>query len=287
MKKLFLIIISILLIFSLCACGANTSKNPNISEDDSGDQAELPNEEIVDEEPSDVIDSASSSNYTKDSTKGFKAYSDAYLAFSDYVTELKSKNDETLYYPTNLVITPEAHLLEYMTPLLYWQETLDDNELAAKDTVISLLTRGKNRKSVDVQKESANSYITTIETTKGEEIFVQVDYQPDIDALRLVAESNGELAMIFEYVKLADGYAAQYYYNTIIGGTYNAPTRAMCIYRAIISGNEGSCARFDDAEEPASLLDGVPDEQTFIEGATHWFTLKNDEFTGKLGDTSF
>lgn len=46
--------------------------------------------------------------------------------------------------------------------------------------------------------------------------------------------------------------------------------------------------RFDGVNvEPETLLGGVPWEEDFISGATHWFTIANGEFTGKLNGKAF
>lgn len=282
MKKLLIAIFSMMLILSLCACGANTTESPNVSAADSSNQSELP-----DEEPSEEIGGTNSTKDARGGTSGYEAFSDARLEFDHYVME-KSSEEEIVMYNQSLVLTPETEVLDYMTPLIYWGETLDDEELAGKEIVLGLLAgEGKSNQSADLQKESDNRYTMTIKTKKGEQIIIRVEYNPDSDALRLVAENNGEQALLFEYAKNGDGYAAQFYFNAVVGGTYGEQNKSMCVYKTIFSGKNGSCARFDGVEEPATLLDGVPDEQAYIDGATHWFTLKDDKFTGELNGTGF
>ncbi|WP_033117667.1 hypothetical protein [Intestinimonas butyriciproducens] len=277
MKKLLIAIFSMMLILSLCACGANTTEGSNTPSADSRNQSELPDEELFNE--------IGGTNSTKDG--GYEAFSDARLEFDHYVME-KSSEEEIVMYNQSLVLTPETEVFDYMTPLIYWGETLDDEELAGKEIVLGLLAgEEKSNQSADLQKESDNRYTMTIETKKGEQIVIRVEYNPDIDALRLVAENSGEHALLFEYAKTGDGYAAQFYFNAIVGGTYGAQNKSMCVYKTIFSGKDGSCARFDGVGEPVSLLEGVPDEQAFIDGATHWFTLKDDKFTGELDGTTF
>ncbi|NMA51923.1 MAG: hypothetical protein GX949_02800, partial [Peptococcaceae bacterium] len=219
------------------------------------------------------------------------AFSDARYEFENHAIDI-SLNEESVIYGKTLVLTPDLEVFDYLTPLHFFGETLDDEEIVVKEMVLDMLTEhSKSFRSADLQRESDNSYTMTIDTEEEEQIFIQIEYHPNIDALRLVAENNGEHGLLFEYVNTGDGYAAQYYFNSVVGvgGTYGVQekTMAMCVYKTIFSGKEGSCARFDDVEEPASLLNGVPDEQAFIEGATHWFTLKDDKLTGELDGITF
>jgi predicted small lipoprotein YifL len=299
MKKVLSGILSIVLILSLCACGVKTTDNPDISPAESSNQSELLDEEpseepdssnqweLPDEEPSEEIDDINSTKGASGDTDNFKTFWEAKMAFESYVAE-NSPEDEDEPLKLSLVLQPENGIYHFMTPLIYWGETLDDMEIVIKDAILNLFTgEKKNFKSADLKKTSDNSYTMTGETKKGEQAIINVDYYPDIDAVRLIAQSDGEQPLLFEYVRNGDGYAAQFYYNAVVRSTYNAQEKAMCVYRVIFSGNNGSCARFDDTEEPASLLDEVPDEKTFIDGATHWLTVKGDKFTGELDGTAF
>lgn len=283
MKKLLVVTISMVLILSLCACGGNKNDVANTPSDMSIGQVKLPEEEAVDE-----ADNIDSSGYNDSDSSSYETFSDAYYEFVNYITEISPK-EETVMYGQTLVLSPELSVFEYLSPLIFWGETLDDMEIEVKDITLSVVSgEGKNFVRADVEKQTENSYVMTIDTKKGEEILIQVEYFPKIDAVRLVAENNGEHALLFEYARVNDGYAAQYYFNQAIGGKYGEePIKVMCVYRFIFSGHEGSCARFDDVEEPASLLNGVPYEEEFTKGATHWLTLKNDEFTGELNGTAF
>ena len=56
----------------------------------------------------------------------------------------------------------------------------------------------------------------------------------------------------------------------------------------IFQGNNGSVARFDSInEKPESILGKTPDPAKFIQGATHWYTIQDGKFTGKLGGEEF
>ncbi len=292
MKKFFLAILTIILILSFCACRANTTEDSDIPQDDPIYEDEFPDEEVTDEEFNDeeTAKEIDGINYRKDDkggTRGYEAFSDAYREFANYVIE-KSKEEETVMNNYPKVLSPEFKVLDYMTPLMNWGETFDDDEVIQGEMFIKLFTgEGKNFRSAELQKESDNRYTMTMETKKGEQIHVQVMYYPDIDAVRLEAENSNGHEMLFEYVKTADGYAAQYYFFDMIRSSYNKHDGVMCVYRSIFSENEGSCARFEEADKPVSLIDRVPDEKELIEGATHWFTLKNGKFTGEMDGTAF
>lgn len=288
MKKIFVFILSMMLIFSLCACVANKSQSPDLpsedsSQGDSGNEVDLP-----DEEPFEESGGTNSKNDVIDGERGYEAFHDARMAFDNYIID-NSPAEETIMHSQSLVLIPDIEIFDYITPLIYWGETLEDGELAQKDIVMSVFTgEGKRFISADLQRESANKYTMTIDKDEGGQIFIQVDYRSDIDALRLEADDSGERALLFEYIRTDDGYAAQYYFSTAVGSTYGEGlTKAMCVFRTIFSGNNGSYARFDDVDEPATILDGVPDEQEFIDGATHWLTVKDNKFTGELKGTAF
>lgn len=281
MKKLFVVIISMLLIFSLCACGANKNHNADSLTENSNIS------ELADEEELEESAGQNSTKDTKNDGNNYRDFLDAWTEFSDYVSD-NSPKDENIAQYRDMVLDTEVGIDDYMRPLFYWGETLDDNELLAKDALINMFTRGGERyRSMDLQRESNNRYTMTVETNEGEQILIKVDYYPEKDAVHLLAENNGEQALLFECVNITGGYAAQYYYNAVVGRTYGALKKAMCTYRIIFSGTDGSAARFDDAEEPASIIDGVPGEQEFIAGATHWLTVKNGEFTGELNGFGF
>jgi hypothetical protein len=58
--------------------------------------------------------------------------------------------------------------------------------------------------------------------------------------------------------------------------------------KTIFDGQNGSCARFDgENAEQETLLGGVPVEEDFSGGATHWFIIANDKFIGNLNGKGF
>ena len=89
------------------------------------------------------------------------------------------------------------------------------------------------------------------------------------------------------YLNTSDrgGYAA-ILLETIIGYDRGTAIEGLCTYRTIFDGDNGSCARFDNVKRPRPS-GSVPDAESFIEGATHWFTIKDGSFTGNLGGEKF
>lgn len=279
MKKVLVVIFSLLLIFSLSACGGNENSSPPEDPDISSEPpAEGESEEIGGE---------NATGDAEDRTNIYQDYLEAWMSFSQHVLE-NSYKEEIVAQHYGKVLNIETGIADYMRPLFYWGETLEDFELLGKDAFLELITRGGERyQDMDLQRDSDNRYIMTLKTNEDDQVYIQVDYYPDKNAVQLRAEENGEHALLFECVQIPGGYAAQYYYNAVVSATYGVQTKALCAFKNIIFGTDGSAARFDDAEEPSSIIDGVPGEQEFIEGATHWITIKNGEFTGELDGTAF
>ncbi|MDD2553636.1 MAG: hypothetical protein PHP51_03590 [Desulfotomaculaceae bacterium] len=87
---------------------------------------------------------------------------------------------------------------------------------------------------------------------------------------------------------MPQGYAAQYYLETVTGMDLATPVYGWCTYKLIFAGVNGSCARFDNVSaQPDSIFGVIPDSQTFINGADQWFTLTDGKFVGNLGGNQF
>lgn len=285
MKKVLIVIFSMILIFSLCACGVDTTDNLDATSKPSENQSQRPDDDY-DDYDDEYIDSAPpvKNNGSRDS---YMDYTETRLSFTSFIIE-NSINEEAVLYNQSLVLPPELEVFAYLTPLLYWGEVLDNIELEQKEIIYPFIAgEDKRFRSIDIQRKNKNFYTATMRTDKDEQIIINVENHPGKDAVRLEAEKDGEQVLVFEYAKTNGGYAAQYYFDTVIGGTYGSPERAMSVFRVIFSGNDGSLARFDDVEEPTSLVTGVPSEQDFIKGATHWLTVKNGKFTGELAGEAF
>jgi len=279
MKKLLLAVLSILLILGLCACGGDRAEKVQTKQTD---QETAVKEDSVEERQKETNSSSSSPNQ---SGNNYQAYSEAKLAFEGYIIDKSVNEEEVIVQNQFFVFVPELKLMEYMLlPLICFGETLEAEEINVKDIILSVFTgdNGPYTKA-DLNRIDGDSYNITLETKTGDNISINISYFRKIGVVRLVAERNGEQALLFECAKNKDGYASQYYFEDDIQTSFNEYKKVKTVYRYMFAGNEGSCARFDDADEPPSLIEGVPDEETFIAEATHWLTLKNDEFTGILG----
>lgn len=282
MKKAFVLFISIMLALSIAACSGNKGDSSDVSLEDSDDYVE-----VDDDEEYENFNEGESVKITDTIKDKFKEFSDAETEFDHHVYE-NSHKVETVNLHQNAVSVTDMKVFDYILALHLWGETLDDKELAEQDITTSVF-EGEDRafRKMDLERESENRYRLIMETHDDELIISQIDYYPNIDALRLETVNNGNLELVFEYAKTNDGYAAQYYFDTIIGGTYGAPKRAMCVYKTMFSGLNGFKSRFVDVEESPSLIDGVPNEEDFIKGATDWLTIKDGNFTGQLCGESF
>jgi hypothetical protein len=139
-----------------------------------------------------------------------------------------------------------------------------------------------------IEYSEGAGYVVKGTDTDGSAMEVRATYDGDADSVRLEAYVDGDLELMFEYVKAPGGYAAQYHFINVIGIDKATPIEGLCTYRIIFNGSNGSCARFDNAEaQPESIFGTIPDAASFIEGATHWYTLTDGSFTGNLGGEAF
>ena len=285
MKKMLIIFICLMLILSMSACGGKGTDNPTTSIEDSKDHTGFDDEDF--EDSYEDYEDTNSPKLSDLNTSNFTNFSDAETEFNNHISQNSSKV-EAVYLYQNAVSITDMTVLDNTMPLYIWGETLDNEELEMQDISTSIFV-GEDRsyRKYDLERESETRYRVIKETHDGEVIITEIEYYPDLDAVRLETVSNGKLELVFEYAKTKDGYAAQYYFETIIGGSYGAPQRGMCAYKIIFSGLNGSKARFIDVEEPASIIGNVPDAEDFIKGANDWLTIKDGNFTGELAGESF
>jgi hypothetical protein len=286
-KRLLLVLLCVSLVFSLAACGEKEGY-----EDDSWDEydeeweEEEDEEAYEDEEDYEDVEGLRASGYKEGGDENYLTFLEARMKFETFLVE-KALN-EGLVTGLSAVYIPDARIFHYLTPLIYWGETLEDEELQYKEyAFLAFAGEGKSLKNPELKKESDIHYTMTMETDEDEKLFMDVKYYPDMDALRLEAENNGEKALVFEYVKIDGGYVSQYYCETQIGGTYGEKIMGMCVFRSYFSGENGSAARFDNAEIPPSIIKNLPNEEDFIEDATHWISYKDGKLKGKLAGESF
>lgn len=217
---------------------------------------------------------------------GYNAYKQARDAFDQYTLE-QSARDEVFAVSYGLVCAFDLKIFEYVLPLVFIGESINSTGRYDEAMETSMLQAGwaDDAKLTD---NGDGSFLVTGTSSDGGAMSIRIEYNPDRDDLRLEAQKDGESALLFEYAKNGGGYAAQYYFKAITGHDFSGAKEQMCVYRTIFDGQNGSCARFDGIDaEPETLLGGVPSEEDFISGATHWFTIANGEFTGKLNGKVF
>lgn len=217
---------------------------------------------------------------------GYNAYKQARDAFDQYTLE-QSARSEVFAANYSLVCAFELEVFEYVLPLVFIGESINStgryNE--GMETTMLQTAWADDAKLTD---NGDGSFLVTGTSSDGGAMSIRIEYDPDRDDLRLEAQKGGESALLFEYAKNGGGYAAQYYFKAITGHDFSGAKEQMCVYRTIFDGQNGSCARFDSIDaEPETLLGDVPSEEDFIGGATHWFTIANGKFTGKLNGKAF
>lgn len=211
---------------------------------------------------------------------GYGAYKDARDAFERYALDMSN-----YYGPValniRLVSVFEGEIYFYLLPLDFIGlsiESLGYFDESMEATWIKMAFAGDGEMVIS----SDGSYLLTGTSAEGKSMALQIEYRPEEDELRLEVQEDGKLILLFEYIKNKEGYAAQYYFKAAIGYYEGAP-KAMCVYKTIFDGLNGSCARFDGVEsKPQSLFGRAPLDKEFLIGATHWFTLANGKFTGLL-----
>ncbi len=180
----------------------------------------------------------------------------------------------------------ELKNLDYLLPLSFLgesQKSLGKFDAAMETT---MLQAGWAEDTVLTYEEAG--YLLKGTDTQGSELEIKVRYDDKADSLQLEGHKDGALDFFFEYSRMPEGYVAQYYYETVTHMEKATPIYGWCTYRLFFEGSNGSCARFDNvSSEPDSIYGGIPDKQSFIEGATHWFTITDGSFTGYLGGQEF
>ena len=281
-KLLSLILVLILLAVIITGCAGGKSHTAAPSEANNQNQTEAGSTQNAPAE-----NGGKSTQQGKSTVSaGYNAYKQARDAFDQYTLEQSARSE---VFATNypLVCAFELEVFEYVLPLVFIGESINSTGRYNEAMETTMLQTGwaDDAKLTD---NGDGSFLVTGTSSDGGAMSVRIEYDPDRDDLRLEAQKDGESALLFEYAKNGGGYAAQYYFKAITGHDFSGAKEQMCVYRTIFDGQNGSCARFDGIDaEPETLLGGVPSEEDFISGATHWFTIANGEFTGNLNGKAF
>lgn len=119
---------------------------------------------------------------------------------------------------------------------------------------------------------SGNDYTIAYSDANGATIKQTCKYDVGKDQLSaLLYDSNGELSMYFEYVKVGVGYAAQYYF--ISNDSYQ-------VIRAYFDkDNIAAFGMMSAAEEPASIIGKTGLSEDFVKNSETYMILKDGKLT--------
>jgi hypothetical protein len=279
LKRIFALFFIFMMFLSLAACGGN-SQTDQEQPGDSGQaksQQTAPNRASEPEKPGDGKGIVCVS---------YKAYDDAWGDFNKHITG-QSGDHEIVSVHQSTAMPLELKNLDYLLPLSFLGQSQKSMGKFDAAMEAGMLKVGWADDVVLTYDEKAG-YLLKGTDTEGSALEIKVSYDDKADSLRLEGYKDGALDFLFEYSKTPDGYAAQYHYEAVVDMVKFDAVYGLCTYRLIFAGTNGSCARFDNASsEPDSIFGSIPDKQSFIEGATHWFTITDGEFTGYLGGKEF
>ncbi len=280
MKRLFKLALIFIMALLLAACGSNEKT----AQDKLGDGGQV--------ESSQTVTGQGSASGQVSGGKGivcesYEAYSDAWNDFGDYIVE-QSGDHEIVSVHQSTAMPLELKNLNYLLPLSLLGQSVKSTgkfDVAMESSML----QGGWAEDVEFSSNPDGGYLLKGTDTKGSRLEIKVRYDETADSLRLEGYKDSAFALLFEYSKMAEGYAAQYHFVTVTGFDKATPVEGLCTYRIIFAGTNGSCARFDNVSaEPDSIFGSIiPDAQSFIDGATHWFTITEGQFTGMLGGKTF
>jgi len=279
LKKLFGLTLILIMLLLLTACGGQRE----IEQDKGVDSEQDKSRQTASDQASAPEKAAEGKGIV---CVSYEAYDAAWGDFNKHITG-QSGDHEIVSVHQSTAMPLELKNLNYLLPLSFLgqsQVSLGKFD-AAMET--GMLEAGW-ADDVVLTYDEKEGYLLKGTDTQGNALEIKVRYDDKVDSLRLEGYKDGALDMVFEYSKTPDGYAAQYHYEAVVDMVKFDAVYGLCTYRLIFAGTNGSCARFDNvASEPDSIFGIIPDKQSFIEGATHWFTITDGEFTGKLGKKEF
>ncbi len=275
MKRLFIFVITLLMVFSIAACSNNetTGSNPQAGEKaGQEEQAEQP-------KTSGKVDGNKRTVW-----ESFAAFKDARDRFDDLVLD---QNNEIVNVGFPTVAVFDLNIFDYVLPLDFMGRSVELSGKFNAETETQMLRRAW-ADDAQLTYDEATGYLLKGTGSKGNELEIKVKFDEDADSLRLEGYKDGALDLVIEYVAIDGGYAAQYYLEAATRHENFTPVMGLCNHKLIFSGNNGSRARYDNvASEPGTILGSTPDLESFVDGATHWFTIKNGQLSGNINGSAF
>lgn len=292
MKKILILLIYIMLVFTLVACGGNGVKDDDVSIIDNSNDTYSSTEDSEEEntEEQNPHEQAASTNKSNNSSKAiyesFEEFNDASTSLGKHILEVSNDNEFVLENQ-GIFNSYDIAPFNYIYPLFgigKSVETAGKFDVEMETTVLQIAWY----KDASISYDNANSYQLSGTDKKGDKIKIDIMYDSKVDSLRLEGYKNDVLESIFEYIKTPNGYAAQHYCEEITRSEGYNPVFEFCTFRTIFEGTNGTFARFDGVDsEPDSIYCNVPDDDTFIDGASHWLNITDGEFKGNIRGTEF
>ena len=268
-----------LLVLSLAACGGGSGP----AESAPPENGEKVPEQAQQPQPTEQPAQAGGGGVICD---GYNAFFDAKDEFIDYIVD-QSEDHEMVSVKHNLATMNEIKVFDHLLPLLYMGSSVETmGEFDENIETIMMQTGWAD--DAKIEYSGGAEYVVKGTGSDGSALEARAKYDSDADSVRLESYVDGVLELLFEYVKLPGGYAAQYHFVDVLSFDQYTPVEGLCTRRVIFSGRNGSCARFDNVEaQPESIFGTIPDAASFVEGATHWYTVTDGSFTGDLGGEAF
>jgi len=275
MKRVLVVLLVLLLTVFLVACGNGNNEETSANEPSGNRQDDQVSDGLTQEgKKSEII------------CDNYNAFKDAQKIYDDYVLE-QSHSHEVVSVMLGYVTVNNLRILNYLLPLEFYGQslkTLNKIDLSFETNMLRVAWAD----DAELIYNEGSGYLLKGTDTNGNILEVKTKYDKNTDSLHVEGYKDGTLDLVFEYCKTAGGYAAQYYFETIIGYDKATAIEGWCTYRTIFGGYNGSCARFDNVtSEPVAIFANAPDAESFIAGATHWFTIKDGQFLGKLKEKEF
>jgi len=274
MKRLFIFLITLLMVLSIAACSnkETTGSNPQGSE------------KAGQEEQTEQPKTSGKVDGKRTVWESFAAFKDARDRFDNYV---QNQNNEIVNVGWPTVAVFDLNIFDYVLPLDFMGRSVELSGKFNAETETQML-RQAWADDAQLTYDEATGYLLKGTGSKGNVLEIKVKFDEKADSLRLEAYKDGALDLIFEYVAIDGGYAAQYYLEAATRYEKFTPVMGLCNHKLIFSGNNGSRARYDNvASEPESILGSTPDLESFVDGATHWFTIKNGQLSGNIDGKAF
>jgi len=229
-----------LLVLSLAACGSggglassappeNGEKTP---EQEQQEQAQQPAEQPVQASGKVVI------------CDGYQAFFDAKHEFINYVVD-QSEDHEIVSVHHNLATMNEINVFDHLLPLLYMEQSI--NSMGKFDENFET-TMMRNAWADDAKIEYSEGagyveYVVKGTDKNGKALEARAKYDSDADSVRLESYVDGALELLFEYVKVPGGYAAQYHFVDVLNGRQTGREWSCLPSMPLCSGSKHKCLR--------------------------------------------